>query len=410
MPSRRTFIRAVGGAAALGGAGFVLSGRRLPGTCPSRKDPTWEHDGEDWTTPAFGPNALFLGERFGITGFDGPTRLAALQPWDGEAAWARTTTGSGWGRPAVAGETVYAGTGNETVHAFDRVTGDTRWVWDGSEEDTIGGGAWARPAVADGTVFVPVSTAATANPDPSDDADYDHRVVALGATDGEVRWTAPIDRPTFSDPAAVAGTLVVATESGTVYGLDPGDGSERWVVSRATGVRQPVVESGDRAVVADDGSVVALDAETGEAAWTASTPGTPTALDATDGRLFLGDGDGNAASYRLDDGEERWRFGAEAPVGGIAGLRPAADRTESDRTARADEASVEAYVADQIGYVYGVTDAGTCVRRFRASESRYDNRCGWLPDHVTMNGAAIRSDGLYVSTRWGAARFEIDGD
>ncbi|MFC6823920.1 PQQ-binding-like beta-propeller repeat protein [Halopelagius fulvigenes] len=399
MPSRRTFLRAVGGTATIGGVGSLLSGRRLPGTCRPRREPTWERSGRSWTTPAFGPDALFLGEWFGATGIRGTARLVALNSWEGSAAWARTVTGAGWGRPAVTDDAVYAGTGNKSVHAFDPVTGDTLWVWDGSEEDTIGGGAWARPAVADGTVFVAVSTARADDSDPPDDTDYDHRVVALNAREGTVRWTADTDRSVFSDPAVVAGTLVVAAESGTVYGLDPADGSERWVVSRDAVVGQPVVAGGE--------SVVALDAKTGEAAWTATPPGTPTALDATEDRLFLGDDEGNAVSYGLRDGRERWRFRAEAPVGGIAGLRSETDQTDS---ARADEVSVEARVADHIGYVYAVTDAGTRTDRFHISESGSDDRCGWDPSRRWVNGATARGDSLYVSTEWSVERFEIDGD
>lgn len=216
MPSRRTFLRAVGGAATVGGVGFLLSDRRLPGTCPPRREPTWELSGRGWTTPEFGADTSVLAEWFGATGIRGTARLVALSRWNESPAWVRTATGAGWGRPAVTDDAVYAGTGNESVHAFDRVTGDTLWAWDGSENDTIGGGAWARPAVASGTVFVPASTATVNDPDPSEDADYDHRVVALDAADGTVRWTAGVDREAFSDPAVVGGVLVVATRPGPV--------------------------------------------------------------------------------------------------------------------------------------------------------------------------------------------------
>lgn len=142
--------------------------------------------------------------------------------------------------------------------------------------------------------------------------------------------------------------------------------------------------------------MTALDAKTGEAAWTATTPGTPTALDRGGGDLFLGDDEGNASSYGLRDGERRWRFSAEASVGGVA----SADEDES----------VEAYVADQIGYVYGVTDAGERKRRFRISEDRSDDRCGWLPSHGRVNAAAARDSSLYVSTRGRVERFSLDFD
>lgn len=397
MPSRRTFLRAVGGAATVGGVGFLLSERQLPGTCPPRREPTWDLYGEFWTTPTCSADTSVLAEWFGATGIRGTARLVALTRWSGTVAWARTVTGAGWGRPAVTEEAVYAGTGNESVHAFDRVTGDTLWVWEESGDDTIGGGAWARPAVADGTLYTGVSTATAKSPDPSDDADYDHRVVALDAADGTVRWTAGVDREVFSDLVVVAGVLVVATRSGPVYGFDAADGTKLWQSAFDADTSLPVVPVGEAVAVVPRGEgVTALDAKTGEAVWTATTPGVPTALDRGGGDLFLGDDEGNAASYGLRGGERRWRFEAEASVGGIA-------------FAAADE-SVEAHVADQIGYVYSVTDAGTRKHRFRISESHSDDRCGWIPSHRRVNDAAARDSSLYVSTRGRIERFSLDFD
>lgn len=58
--------------------------------------------------------------------------------------WAVVAEGGGFGVPICADDTVYVGTGRDTVRALDADTGDRRWVYNPGCRGEYGG-AWGQP-------------------------------------------------------------------------------------------------------------------------------------------------------------------------------------------------------------------------------------------------------------------------
>ena len=140
---------------------------------------------------------------------------------------------------------------------------------------------------------------------------------AVSARDGRPAWQTP-----GRDGTLAAGTGLVALREpdGTIWGIEPGNGSARWKVeSGITGPLPPVVAA-DRVLVAGDG-VAVLDAASGRALWGA--PGAPkvTAPPVLIGpHVILGEEDGTLRARDAATGSPAWTFasGGEvlaAPVG-----------------------------------------------------------------------------------------------
>ncbi len=327
MPSttRRDLLAALG-------AGVALSGCLSVGS-PSNElgavDGNWPMDGRDaghtrrvdagpsepetvWRTEfddvrAVGTPSLFDGDLYVPVDAVGETarsryRLYALSPRDGELRWQVPLRVDPNGAPAVSPERVVVAAKRSTergrVVCFHPRYGEEEWLYDVDARLT------AAPTVADGVVYV---------------ADWRGRVHALGALEGDVRWSRRIDAGeggrTFANAVAVRdGTLYLGSQSGNtgVVALDADDGAERWRVSTGAVTEWPVV-SGELVVVRSHGTVIALGTD-GERRWTVTVPEPdPQAMAVGDGRVFVPAGD---RLYAIDrSGEEAWRH--EADDGGV---------------------------------------------------------------------------------------------
>lgn len=120
----------------------------------------------------------------------GGTDVYAFDAGSGEELWTFETEGS-TGSPSVADGTVYAGSHDTNLYALEAGSGEEAWRF-----ETV---KWANyaPAVADGVVYLP---------------SWDTRVYAVDADAGEKEWSVSLETP-LSDPAALDGTVYVATEN-----------------------------------------------------------------------------------------------------------------------------------------------------------------------------------------------------
>jgi eukaryotic-like serine/threonine-protein kinase len=155
--------------------------------------------------------------------------------------------------PAIAGGTVYVGSGDHNVYALDAATGALRWKF------TTGNVVHASPAVADGVVYV---------------GSWDRDFYAIDAQTGTLRWKfATGDDRTIYNQVGIQGSAAVA--DGTVYfgardshfyALDARTGTLRWTHDERGSwvVGSPAVSDG--AVfftTSDEKKFFALDARTG---------------------------------------------------------------------------------------------------------------------------------------------------
>ena len=385
--SRRALLRAGVGLGAGGalGLGWYLQERPF---CRPRVDPRWTYHGTHLGPLVPTERALLAPEGYGVTG-GSDHRLAALDPDHGQARWTTVAEGGGFGRPAVHDGCVYVGTGLDTVRALDAETGRIDWEYDAGGVEEYGGGAWGRPLVVDDRVYVGVSHSDDPDADPTDSTAYTHRLVALDAADGSELWTTEVTTGTWAGPVSAAGVVVAGTEDGILRGFAPETGEVRWEFSLPGGLRhRPIVVGDFLTLVAVDGTAVYVDVPAGTIRRTAKAIDGTAAVARSGDSLYLGSESGRVVSMATTPSSDllrwpvRWEYESDVPVGAIA---PGEGST---------------FVVDQSGHLHHLADDGSRETRVRLTEHRYDDRCGWVPDHEFATGAVLDGQSLFVASRW----------
>ncbi len=137
--------------------------------------------------------------------------LYALELASGEEVWRFEAGGAMIARPLLLSDTLFIGAFDQTMYALDRETGEERWHVQGENW------FWSTPAT-DGQVIYAV--------------DVSGYVYAYDASNGQPAWpsTVQVDGPIHLGPVLSEDgeTLLIASDSGTLYGLDPATGLELW--------------------------------------------------------------------------------------------------------------------------------------------------------------------------------------
>lgn len=350
---RRSFLR-MGAAGSAVGLTACLD---LPADEPGREHPaaaewsTFNHDpantgythepgpGEtatiEWVvdagTPTMNSSPVVVDGVVYATGTGDPGGLLAADAETGAVRWRAETDGYASGAPLVADDTVFVGTWNGSLHAFDRRDGDERWQVE--FDHRIGN---AAPTLADGTLYVAtLGWGPLVVTGPEDEEKYEApALLALDPSDGRERWRydAFDDKESIYSSPAVADGRVVFTVDGTVHAVDGDAGELLW--QRSTGSHDDLAPAiADDLVLCggldDDGAaVLALTADAGDVRWRTGIEevGFRASPAVADGMVFV------AATYRklcppaggresdceteawgrlyalgLDAGEERWR-------------------------------------------------------------------------------------------------------
>lgn len=384
--SRRHLLAALAGGGVVGGAAYLGQDK----SCAPVRDPYWTYHAERAATPVPVRSGTLVAENWTATGTD--TSRLALLGWRGEARWAHVVEGAGFGVPALDGETVYVGTGLDTVLALDATTGDVRWRYDAGGRETYGGGAWLPPTGVGGRVVVGVSHSTDPNADPAESGDFVHRVVALNDADGTETWATDVDAMARTSPVVVDGVdgegdvAVVGTDPGTIYGVALDDGERLWTTSvGGRPAADPVVYgTGAERVVSvldDEGALHALDPATGDRRDRSAVVSGGEALVRREETLYVGGRDGDVVARSLD-GSERWRDESSVRVADVA--------VGPDRV----------YALDQSGLVRALTAAeGRRSERFSVVDHPEDG-CGYRPGPARFTGVAYDGGRLTVAGPW----------
>lgn len=135
--------------------------------------------------------------------------------------------------PAIAGNTVYVGSGDQHVYALDAATGALRWAF------ATGDVVHASPAVVNGVVYI---------------GSWDRNLYALDAQTGRELWryvtgndTTIYNQIGIASSAAVAGDIVlVGGRDGKFHAVDARTGAPRWVHDNRGGwtIASPAVRDG----------------------------------------------------------------------------------------------------------------------------------------------------------------------
>jgi len=274
----------------------------------------------------------------------------------GAIAWRFQTDGPVRSSPTVAGDTVYAGSGDGRLYAIDRASGAERWRFDaGSPVDSsaaVAGGlvvfqsrdgairavdrstgaprwrvqtgpdlpwewgheGWdyfvSSPAIVDARVYVGAG---------------DGRLYCLDLATGQEAWRFETGGRIRSSPAVAGDRVYVGSADGSLYAVDRGTGAERWRFDaegkalssaefgydRKTFQSSPAVEDGAVYIGSRDGRMYAVDADTGKEIW--NVPSGPTwaisSPGVRDGVVFSGRSDQRYVhAVRAESGEEIWKI------------------------------------------------------------------------------------------------------
>ena len=240
-------------------------------------------------------------------------------------------------RPAIEGDRLYVSNDEGRVLAINANSGDV--LWDSEVAPTrkegsrlffwrrksIDGGLSGGPAAGNGMVVA---------------GGRNGEVVALDAETGAERWRAKVTSEVIAAPLITPDRIIVRSNDGRTFGLDPADGTRKWVFDRgipALSVRgngAPVSDGQLAYLGYDDGTVVALRINDGLVAWTqliAESEGRND-LDRmadVDGELALGFSELYATSYAgqtmaisTQNGRPLWN----RDTGGYSGLALLGDR------------------------------------------------------------------------------------
>jgi outer membrane protein assembly factor BamB len=144
----------------------------------------------------------------------------------GKVLWTFNAGGAIAGSPVLDGNTLYVGAFDNQLYAIDAQTGQKKWSYD------THAWVWDAAVVFKDRVYV---------------GDLGGHVQALDAADGKPLWSQPatVDGAVRANPLYTGEVLLVVTEKGSVYALDPGNGSIRWV-ARAANARfltRPLVDN-----------------------------------------------------------------------------------------------------------------------------------------------------------------------
>jgi outer membrane protein assembly factor BamB len=157
----------------------------------------WTAEGCSISTPLVVDGAVYCGSR----GF------VEVRAWDaatGELLW-QFSVGHSWvdSSPRIVDGTLYIGSSDAaSLFALDPVTGARKW------RAQLTGYAWSSPAVSQGVAYI--GTFMPGIPG---------KLYAVGASDGAILWSLPIDEGVVSSPVVVGGVIYFGGIDGKLYAV-----------------------------------------------------------------------------------------------------------------------------------------------------------------------------------------------
>jgi eukaryotic-like serine/threonine-protein kinase len=297
----------------LQGSAALAAGRSNSFPAASKNSASWPMLGFDPTHSGYNPNEKTLSVK----------NVSRLAP-----AWINFTypDDSFSSSPAVVNGTVYTGTANGLVFAYNGKTGQPLW------QNNIGLNNYSSPAVANGIVYVGTDTLYALNAksgkviwtyktggyigSPIVDngvlyfGSYDSNVYALDAATGKLLWSYNTHSPANSSPAVANGMVYIA-EDASVIALNASSGTEQWTFSVGSGT--PTVANGIVYISGNDNNLYALNASTGALVWKKAVSGVEyEALAVANGMLFFGTDNSIMYAFNAQTGTQIWAFTAKS--------------------------------------------------------------------------------------------------
>lgn len=221
--------------------------------------------------------------------------------------------------PAVVGDRLYVAGVDGVVEALDAGTGRTLWsVRDKKMRWSGGPGANESMVVVGG---------------------LGGQVRAFSAADGSQLWQSQLSSEIICAPVIGDGIVAVRSQDGRLFGLDPADGTRRWVYEQTVpvlslrGNAPPVIANGFVYDGYDSGRLVAVRQNDGAPAWTQTLSNAEGRTEVerladSDGQLVLDDNEifatgyhGQVAAFYADNGRPLWARDLSSFAGLAVGAR-----------------------------------------------------------------------------------------
>jgi outer membrane protein assembly factor BamB len=220
--------------------------------------------GTEYSSPVVAGNSVYVGS------LDG--NLYAFNASTGVPVWTFAAGGAIHSSPAVSGGIVYVGSQNGTLWAINATTGKKVW-------SVVGGGAVeSSPAVVGGVVYVGFDNSA---------------VGAFNASTGAKLWldTFGITKVFKTSPAVANGVVYIGDNtatSGELWAFTASTGATKWVQAMGAGITDPAVANGVVYCASATSNLVrAMDASTGVVLWHTTSVTAPLAPVISNGLVFL---------------------------------------------------------------------------------------------------------------------------
>ncbi len=238
-------------------------------------------------------------------------------PSTNEVMWVYNTTFEVVTGPAVLDGKVIAVLINGDVYALNATTGEKIWLKSLGAGQNLVNLVWSSPAVDSGRIYL---------------GTRDNNVYCLNESNGDVLWSYPTGSQINSSPLVNSGQLYISSDDGKLYCLNAVDGSFKWSFSMSNtsandfsspAIWNNVVYVGSSGANPNNNgsNVFALDAFSGTLKWMYAVEGggTTAAPAISDGKVFVGSGNGRMYSLDASNGSLIWNATIGSGSSGVFG-------------------------------------------------------------------------------------------
>ncbi len=220
--------------------------------------------------------------------------LYALDVNNGDIRWRYKTESAIGSTPIVTDDMIYISSYDDRVYAYEK-TGKLKW------KCNVIAGFYSSPALYNDTLFLGTGA---------------NSITAIDREQGNVKWEFATQGPVYSSAAISTDQLVVGCDDQYVYSLDTSSGVLLWKYYTGGRVRSsPALSDGKVFIGSDDHNLYALDMHTGKKVWSFETQAAVVSSPAVnDALVVFGSYDNNVYALNITSGEMLWEFATESKV------------------------------------------------------------------------------------------------